>query len=77
MKEIELFSSQLGHVAAVGSFLSANAFLGIVQGADFLNTDSAQKTLVYAYFISAGVGFGSCMTVSSPRLCAASCKGRS
>jgi hypothetical protein len=63
MKEIELFSSQLGHVAAVGSFLSANAFLGIVQGTEF-DSDPAQRALVYLYFISAGVGFGSCMTAA-------------
>lgn len=63
MKEIELFSSQLGHVAAIGSFLSANAFLGIVQGTDF-DGDPAQNSLVYLYFISAGVGFGSCMTAA-------------
>ncbi|GMI08076.1 hypothetical protein TrVE_jg11739 [Triparma verrucosa] len=63
MKEIELFSSQLGHVAAVGSFLSANAFLGIIQGMDY-NEDVEQRFLVYTYFISAGIGFGSCMTAA-------------
>ncbi|GMI05178.1 hypothetical protein TrRE_jg10092 [Triparma retinervis] len=64
MKEITLFSSQLGSLAAVSSFLSANAFLGLTQTMNYVGTSAFQKTVVVAYFLFASVGFGACLTAA-------------
>ena len=61
MKEVELFSSQLGQIAAVGAFLSANAFLGLIQEVDYhADSSSVQKVIVFCYMTCASVGFCSC-----------------
>ncbi|GMI41852.1 hypothetical protein TeGR_g14279 [Tetraparma gracilis] len=61
MKEVELFSSQLGQIAAVGAFLSSNAFLGLIQDVDFHSDSSViQVIIVYIYMGSCTIGFCSC-----------------
>eukprot|EP00520_Triparma_pacifica_P015994 CAMPEP_0118666924 /NCGR_PEP_ID=MMETSP0785-20121206/19492_1 /TAXON_ID=91992 /ORGANISM="Bolidomonas pacifica, Strain CCMP 1866" /LENGTH=173 /DNA_ID=CAMNT_0006561303 /DNA_START=42 /DNA_END=560 /DNA_ORIENTATION=- len=64
MKEITLFSSQLGSLAACSSFLSANAFLGLTQQMNYAGASGYQKAVVIFYFLFSSVGFGACLTAA-------------
>ncbi|GMH97856.1 hypothetical protein TrVE_jg3185 [Triparma verrucosa] len=61
MKELDLFSEQLGHIASVAAFLGSNSWFGMLEVIDITPSSTTTEVLLkYFYFICASLGFACC-----------------
>ena len=59
--ELDLFSEQLGHIAAVAAFLGSNSWFGLLEAVDLGPLTSKNQTVwTYFYFFFASIGFACC-----------------
>lgn len=61
MKELDLFSEQLGHIASVAAFLGSNSWFGMLEVIDLTDDSSVGEIFFkYFYFVCASLGFACC-----------------
>ncbi|GMH70882.1 hypothetical protein TrLO_g3493, partial [Triparma laevis f. longispina] len=61
MKELDLFSEQLGHIASVAAFLGSNSWFGMLEVIDLTDDSSVVEIFFkYFYFVCASLGFACC-----------------
>lgn len=58
MMELNLFSEQLGHIAAVAAFLGSNSWFGLLEAVDLNpSTETSHRVWTYLY-VTRGRGLG-------------------